>query len=62
MNLSVPLRTKTARDAYATSLKKGDVSIEKIAEMLGQTSTVVTRRYVDSFDQDEVHKINRILP
>ena len=62
LNLSVPLRTKTARDAYATSLKKGDVSIEKIAEMLGQTSTAVTRRYLDSFDQDEVHKVNSVLP
>ena len=62
LNLSVPLRTKTARDAYATSLKKGDVSIEKIAEMLGQTSTAVTRRYLDSFDQEEVYRINEKLP
>lgn len=62
LNLSVPLRTKTARDAYATSLKKGDISIEKIAEMLGHTSTAVTRRYLDSFDHEEVHKVNSVLP
>jgi hypothetical protein len=62
LNLSVPLSTKTARDAYATSLKKGNVSIEKIAEMLGQTSTAVTRRYLDTFELDEVHRINHILP
>lgn len=62
LNLSVPLRTKTTRDAYATTLKKGDVSIEKIAEMLGQTSTAVTRRHLDSFDQEVVHKVNSVLP
>ncbi len=46
----------------ATSLKKGNISIEKIADMLGQTSTAVTRRYLDSFYQDEVHRVNSVLP
>lgn len=37
----------------ATSQMKGNIRIEKITEMLGQTSTAETRRYLDSFDQGE---------
>jgi len=62
LGLSVKLTSKVTRDAYATTLKKGNVSIEKIAEMLGQTSTAVTKRYLDSFDQDQIHEINQVLP
>lgn len=61
LKLSVLLRTNTVRNAYATRLKKGDVSIVKIAEMFTQTSSAVIRRYLDLFDQD-VHKLNNILP
>jgi site-specific recombinase XerD len=62
LNLSIQLTTKVSRDAYATSLKKNNVSIEKIAEMLGHSSTAVTRNYLDSFDLEEVHHINNLLP
>jgi len=62
LGLSVKLTTKVTRDAYATSLYKGGVSIEKIAEMLGHTSTSVTKNYLDSFDQEQIHEINLLLP
>ena len=50
--LSVKLKTKVARDAYPTTLKKSGVSIEAIAEMLGQISTTVSKRYGNSIDQE----------
>ena len=62
LGLSVKLTTKVARDAYATTLKKSGVSIEVIAEMLGQSSTAVTKHYLDSFDQEQIHEINNFLP
>jgi len=62
LGLSVRLTSKVTRDAYATTLKKGNVSIEKIAEMMGHTSTTVTKNYLDSFDQEQIHEINQVLP
>jgi hypothetical protein len=62
LGLSVKLTTKVTRDAYATTLKKGNVSIEKIAEMLGHSSTMVTKNHLDSFDQEQFHEINQVLP
>ncbi len=62
LGISIKLTTKVARDAYATSLKKSGVSTEIIAEMLGHTSTAVTRNYLDSFDQEHLHQINDLLP
>jgi len=62
LGLSVKLTTKVTRDAYATSLKKSGASIEVIAEMLGHTSTAVTRNYLDSFDQEHLHQVNDLLP
>jgi integrase len=62
LGLSVKLTTKVARDAYATSLKKSGVSIDAIAEMLGHSKTTVTKNYLDSFDQEQIHEINNFLP
>jgi len=30
--------------------------------MLGHTSTSVTKNYLDSFDQEQIHEINQVLP
>jgi site-specific recombinase XerD len=62
LNLSVPLQTKTARDAYATFLKNKGVRIEIISENMGHTSINTTRHYLDSFDTKELHKANNLLP
>jgi integrase len=62
LNLSIELKTKTARDAYATTLKKNNVSIEKISEMLGHSNSVVTQHYLDNFEDEDIHSINSVLP
>ena len=62
LGLSVDLLSKTARDAYATSLKKSGVAIDKIAEQFGHYDTGVTQHYLDGFDDDELLKLNELLP
>jgi predicted transcriptional regulator len=55
------LTTKVAGDVYVTTIKKSGVSIEAIAEMLGQSSTAVTKYYLDPFDWEQIHEINNFL-
>jgi hypothetical protein len=38
LNLSVPLKLKTARDCYATTLKRAGVSKDQIGEMPGYSN------------------------
>ncbi len=61
LNLSVPLRTKTARDSYATTLKRAGVSKDRIGEMMDHSSSLVTEHYLASLDRDEVFEINKHL-
>lgn len=62
LGLSVDLLTKTARDAYATSLKKKGAKIEMIAEQMGHSNTSVTQHYLDSFDDEYLMELNEMLP
>jgi integrase len=62
LGLSVDLLTKTARDAYATSLKKKGARIEMIAEQMGHSNTSVTQHYLDSFDDEYLMELNELLP
>jgi integrase len=59
LNLSVPLKLKTARDCYATSLKRAGVSKDNIGEMLGHSNSVVTEHYLASLDIEKTQEINR---
>lgn len=61
LNLSVPLRTKTARDSYATTLKRAGVSKDRIGEMMDHSSSLVTEHYLASLDREEVFEINKHL-
>jgi integrase len=61
MKLSVPLKLKTARDSYATCLKRGGRSIEEISEMLGHANPQTSAHYLVSLDIEKTHKINEIL-
>lgn len=61
LNLSVPLRTKTARDSYATTLKRAGVSKDKIGEMMDHSSSVVTEHYLASLDRETVFEVNKHL-
>ena len=59
LNLSVPLKLKTARDCYATTLKRAGVSKDNIGEMLGHSNSVVTEHYLASLDIEKTNEINR---
>ena len=61
LNLSVPLTLETARDCYATCLKRSGKSIEKISEMLGHSNILVTRHYLGGMDSDETFDTNNDL-
>lgn len=61
LNLSVPLRTKTARDSYATTLKRAGVSKDRIGEMMDHSSTLVTEHYLASLDRETIFEINKHL-
>ena len=61
LNLSVSLRTKTARDSYATTLKRAGVSKDRIGEMMDHSSSLVTEHYLASLDRETVFEINKHL-
>lgn len=61
MGLSITLQLKTARDSYATVLKRQGVSVDKISEMLSHSSTAVTRHYLGSMDMESVFSVNENL-
>lgn len=61
LGLSITLQLKTARDSYATVLKRQGVSVDKISEMLSHSSTAVTRHYLGSMDIESVFSVNENL-
>jgi len=61
LNLSVPLTTQTARDCYASTLKRNGYSNDVIGEQLGHSDLVSTTFYVDSLGLDRVTEINEGL-
>jgi len=62
LNLSTELKTKTTRYEYATTLKRNNFSLQMISEMLGQSSPACTKRYLNSFEDKQLHQINSCLP
>ena len=61
LNLSVPLTMKTARDCYASTLKRNGYSNDVIGEQLGHSDPSSTSHYVDSLGLDRVTEINEGL-
>ena len=61
LNLSIPLKLETARDIYATILKRGGKSKDQIGEMLGHSNSVVTEHYLGSLDIEKTFEINEVL-
>jgi site-specific recombinase XerD len=61
LNLSVPLRTKTARYSFATTLKRAGVSKDRIGEMMGHSNSIVTEHYLASLDRETVFEVNKHL-
>lgn len=61
LNLTVPLRLKTARDSFATTLKRKGVSREVISEKMAHSDILVTAHYLDSFEDEEMFNVNEHL-
>lgn len=61
LNLSITLQLKTARDSYATVLKRSGVSIDKISEMLSHSNVIVTKHYIGSMDMETAFSVNENL-
>lgn len=61
LELSVPLKLKTARDTYATVLKRSGRSRDEISEMLNHANPIVTGHYLASLDMEKTFEINDCL-
>ncbi|NOR74162.1 MAG: tyrosine-type recombinase/integrase, partial [Draconibacterium sp.] len=61
LNLSAPLLMSTARDCYASTLKRNGVSREKINDMMGHADPRTTSHYLDSLSIDETFDVNKHL-
>jgi len=62
LNFSEPLICKTARYAYATTLKNKGVPIGFISEQMGHSNIIVTQKYLSSFEHKDLIKNNSLLP
>ena len=58
--LSIPLKLKTARDCYASTLRRAKVSKDDIGDMMGHANSIVTEHYLDSLDLEETFEINKL--
>lgn len=61
LNLPIVMNTASARDCYATVLKRSGVSTDVISEMLAHSSTTVTKHYLASIDMETVFEVNKNL-
>jgi len=61
LNLSVPLKLKSARDCYASTLKRAGISTDVIGENMGHAYREMTEHYVDSMSLEETHRVNEVL-
>ena len=61
LDLSVKLDCGGARYAYASCLYRNGRSTDEISEMLGHSSVLVTKRYLDSMNMDKTDEINECL-
>lgn len=62
LELSVPLKLKTARDCYASFLRAKGVLKDDISSMLGHSNSIVTEHYLASIDLQRTFDINSVLP
>jgi integrase len=58
LNLSAPLLMATARDCYASTLKRNGESRDTIGEMLGHRDPRTTAHYLDSLSIEETFRVN----
>jgi integrase len=61
LELSIPLKLQTARDAYSMTLRRAKVSKDDIGDMLNHGSSLTTEHYLSSMDLEDTFKINSHL-
>lgn len=61
LNLTIPLKLETARDCYATSLMRAEVSQSEISKMLNHSNVIVTEHYLGGLSMEKTEVINRNL-
>jgi integrase len=61
LNISVTLRMSSARDCYAMTLKRNNVSREFTADSLGHSDIRTTSNYLDSLSIAESFDVNNML-
>lgn len=61
LSLSVPLRLKTARDSYASTLLRAGVSKDFIGEMMSHSTSTMCEHYLSSLDVEKTKEINDVL-
>jgi len=58
----VPLKLRTSRDSYASTLLRNGISKDDISSMLGHSNSIVTEHYLSSIDIEKTDRINSVLP
>lgn len=61
LEIDKQITTYFARHSFATILKRSGASTEFIGEMLGHSDAKTTRNYLDSFEDEEIHKRTDVL-
>ncbi|MFN5443274.1 MAG: tyrosine-type recombinase/integrase [Crocinitomicaceae bacterium] len=61
VGIDKPVTTYFARHSFATVLKRSGSKIEMISELLGHSSVDVTENYLDSFENEQIHKETDVL-
>jgi integrase len=61
MKLGITPSTYFARHSFATFLKRSNISIEIISELLGHSSIATTENYLDSFKDETFEKVGKLL-
>jgi site-specific recombinase XerD len=61
LGIEEKLTTIIARHSFATIMYKEGNSLEEICELMGHSSIIVTRRYIDSFNDEHLASITDSL-
>lgn len=61
LELPIVMNLASARDCYATVLKRSGVSTDVISDMLAHSNTTVTKHYLGSIDFETVFEVNKNL-
>ena len=61
LNIPHHITTYSARHSFATVLKRSGANIAMISDLLGHSDLKVTQNYLDSFENEQIHKQTDVL-